>query len=198
MTKTPLILETGRQVRVLALDTSTHCGWATDALETEGGPPRFGTWELGGYSPKAVGHAFGKLFDLIDTEIKALRITHVVIEAPLNVYAHSGFKGSKARKEPDLSAALLGFWAIAEGAAAVNRVQMFQVQPATVRKHFIANGRHPDPKAAVMARCRQLGWKPQNDNEGDALSIWDYAKSVLDPGWAGRAPFALFQQGRRS
>ena len=43
-----------------------------------------------------------------------------------------------------------------------------------------------DPlKAAVMERCRQLGMKPQNDDEGDAIGILTYGLLVngVTPPW---------------
>lgn len=183
MAKPPLILDSP-PIRVLALDTSTATGWAHDDLN--GGKPIWGTWPLGSWKRDLVDHAFAKLLEHVSERIATAGITHVAIEEPLNVYAHSGWQGSKARKDPDLAAALLGFWACATGMARARGCQVFETSPATVRRHFIGHGRHPDPKAAVMGRCRQLGWKIENDNEADALSIWDYTKSVLDPGFAHR------------
>lgn len=49
-----------------------------------------------------------------------------------------------------------------------------------------AKAKSTDPlKAATMERCRQLGMKPKNDNEGDALGILTYSLLVhgIKPPW---------------
>lgn len=65
---------------------------------------------------------------------------------------------------------------------------------ASIRRHFVgghvtsaAYGHLPVAarkaaarkagKAAVMNRCRALGWAVRNDNEADACALWDYAAS---------------------
>jgi hypothetical protein len=60
------------------------------------------------------------------------------------------------------------------------------IESATVgdiRGHFLgARGlRREYAKRAVIERCRALGWKCENDNEGDALALWSYACAQIDP-----------------
>lgn len=171
-------------VRVLALDTSTSTGWAHD--NAAGSAPMSGTLKLCGWKPKDQPASYARLMEFIETTVNLHGITHVVIERPLSVYAHAGFKGSKARKDPDLAETLLGLASCAAGIAHWLGCDASVVAPSTVRKHFIGHGSPDDPKTWVMKRCRALGWPAIDDNAADALATWDYAKSVLDPGWASR------------
>ena len=54
--------------------------------------------------------------------------------------------------------------------------------PGPVRKHFLGRGnvpkRRPEIKAAVMRQCQILGWKPSNDDEGDAAALWSFTIAV--------------------
>lgn len=183
-----MIIYERKLVRVLALDTSTHTGYAFD--NPEGNGPLSGVQILCGWKPRDVDKSYAKLMDLIERIVAGHAITHVVIERPFNVYAHTGFGKSKSAgkaKDPDLANALLGFVAVAGGMAQRLGCDVSTVSPSTVRKHFIGNGAHPEPKLAVQRRCRALGWPAIDDNAADALATWDYAKSVLDPGWASRS-----------
>lgn len=173
-------------IRVLALDTSTKTGWAHDNVE--GNRPVSGVLRIGSYMPDHLPDTLSRLHFFVFDKVKDNGIGAVVIEKPLSVYAHAGWEGKgkfdgKARKDPDLAEALLAFVAVAQCAAACAGAAVYVSHQATVRRHFTGSGRNPDPKAAVMHRCKVLGWKYEDDNEADALSIWDYGKSILSPGW---------------
>jgi hypothetical protein len=45
-----------------------------------------------------------------------------------------------------------------------------------VRKHFIGRGnlKSSQAKPLVMARCRALGWAPENHDQSDAAAVWDF------------------------
>jgi Holliday junction resolvasome RuvABC endonuclease subunit len=160
-------------IRVLALDTSTHTGFAH--CSDDPAKPVFGTFHLPGWRRESVGKSYAALHRFISAKIAEHRFTHVVIERPLTVHAHA----QDAGKNADLAAALLGFVAIAECAAEMGGARCHVESPSTIRKHFVGNGRPKDPKAAVMARCRQLGWRIMDDNQADALATWDYAVAHL-------------------
>ncbi len=54
----------------------------------------------------------------------------------------------------------------------------------TIRKNFCGQvyGKEKGSiKAVVIARCRQLGWKPSDDNQADSAAGWWYVKAMLDP-----------------
>lgn len=161
-------------IRVLALDTSTHTGWA-HCGPSPTDRPVYGTLNLPGWRRDVVGKSYAALHSFVSDKIRNESITHVVIERPLTVHAHAYNEG----KDADLAAALLGLVAIGECAAVLAGARCHIESPATIRKHFVGNGRPRDPKAAVMARCSQLGWRVADDNQADALATWDYAVSRL-------------------
>lgn len=49
-------------------------------------------------------------------------------------------------------------------------------------------------KNRVMMQCRERGWKPQDDNEADALGILDYVRSKHDRDYAANST-PLFSKG---
>lgn len=55
-----------------------------------------------------------------------------------------------------------------------------EVNNAEVRKHFVGKGRgaRDEMKRLVQQRCIDLGWKPESDDEADALSVMDFAAHV--------------------
>ena len=63
---------------------------------------------------------------------------------------------------------------------------------AAVRHHFIGcNPKRAKAKGMVVRQCYAMGWKVTDDNEADALAIWSFMCSLLDPSLA-LAPTALF------
>ena len=71
-------------------------------------------------------------------------------------------------------------------------VECRDAHEATVTKHFTGKGRHggrPERKAAIIRRCRLLGYVPADCNDEDrcdALACWDFAAATY-----ARAPSAL-------
>jgi hypothetical protein len=53
-----------------------------------------------------------------------------------------------------------------------------------VRKHFIGRGnlRASQAKPLVIARCRALGWVPENHDQSDAAAVWDFGCGQEDGG----------------
>lgn len=160
-------------IKVLALDTSTHTGWAHCVDGSD--KPAFGTYDLPGWKRESVGKSYAALFRFVTEKIIEHKITHLVVERPLTVHAHAYDKGKNA----DLAAALLGFVCVAETVAALHSIKCHVESPSTIRKHFLGNGKPADPKSAVIARCKSLGLRVTDDNQADAIAAWDYAKSQL-------------------
>jgi hypothetical protein len=51
-----------------------------------------------------------------------------------------------------------------------------------VRQHFIGcNPKRIKAKSMVKHQCRKLGWEVADDNEADALAIWHYMASLIEP-----------------
>jgi len=76
-------------------------------------------------------------------------------------------------------------FAIVVGVVKCKKIPYQPVRVETWRKHFIGTGRlthikkaaerRKEGKRLAVQRCRQLGWKVENDDEADAAGIWDWA-----------------------
>jgi hypothetical protein len=176
--------------RVLALDLSSRVGFAVDAIGgAADAPPVTGVWRLPGLDAEIVGASYAKLVPLIDAAIVAHDVDLVAFEAPLP----PSTSGGGAPKAAWVAMAQQGLAAVTEMAALlmpgeddrgqpywVRRpgVEVVQVHVQTVRKHFVGSGRPENPKAAVKARCRQLGWPVIDDNSADACAVWAFVKAM--------------------
>lgn len=76
------------------------------------------------------------------------------------------------------SQVLMGLRGIFMGMAHRHGVPVSEYHVATVRKRFIGNGGLSGKvaKKCVVDRCWQLGWDVDNDDEGDAAAIWEFAR----------------------
>jgi hypothetical protein len=80
-------------------------------------------------------------------------------------------------------------FAIVIGIVKCKKIPYQPVRVETWRKHFIGKGRlthienraerRKEGKRLTVARCRQLGWKVDNDDEADACGLWDYGGSTF-------------------
>lgn len=159
--------------KVLALDLARRTGWA---LGKPGAQPRSGVVNFGsdGCSHEAAfDHAARWTAEMLEKH----RPTLVVWEAPLP----SSFM--RGRTNAATTALLFGFPAVV-GLVCYQR-EIFDVRQATpsdVRAHFIGrNMRAKEAEIATKAQCRRLGWRYADDNECDALALWDYMCGLLVP-----------------
>jgi hypothetical protein len=96
----------------------------------------------------------------------------IVIEALLPPTA---MKGQTTRAVRDR---LAGLHAIVRACATLRGIERIEAVPVgAIRAHFIGDRslHRLNAKAAVMDKCRMLGWHFENDNEADALALWSYA-----------------------
>jgi hypothetical protein len=110
----------------------------------------------------------------------------VVWESPL-----AGFKSGRTTN--DVTTILFGLPAIVGVVAYRHGVyDIRKADTAAVRHHFIGcNPKRAKAKGMVVRQCYAMGWKVTDDNEADALAIWSFMCSLLDPSLA-LAPTALF------
>ena len=113
---------------------------------------------------------FDWLFDLIAVHDPAI----IIYEAPFV----SGTKHINTARR------LLGMAAIVEMVAHQKGVKIFQAHNATIRKHFCGKGNAPraELKQRVKDECDRRGWTYEDDNEADALALFDYACACLADG----------------
>lgn len=162
---------------LVAIDASTKStgfafGGAADAS------PRGGCWALPGCDEQVFDMTLARIADSVGELCRMVRAEHLMIEAPLLLVNH-GHSAATAMALIQLTGAVR---AAAKRAGA--KVHLAAVQ--TVRKHFIgtAHLKREEAKAAVMERCRLLGWPCMNDDQGDANAVWAYGMALLYPKWA--------------
>lgn len=159
---------------ILALDLATTTGWAEGPV---GGRPIFGSIRLApaGASQEEI---FAGAIKWIGGRLMAFRPDILVFEESELFRLRSG-KATKATIE-----VLFGLPAVIGGVAHRMGVPVIRkAMTCDVRKHFIDHARMKriDAKAAVIAECRRRGWGVKNDDEADALALWDFMSAVVDP-----------------
>lgn len=120
----------------------------------------------------------------------ALRMTQELIQAndPDLVVVEAAIGGPKA------SAFLIKLVGCVEGVCWNRSVKCETLHLGTIRKHFLGKAlttRHfphlkpADAKKAikmkVVQQCGARGWSVENDDEADALALWDYACATYAP-----------------
>lgn len=161
---------------ILAIDGARRLGWAYGAA---GSRPQSGSIECA-----SSGSSRGAVFSGAGRWITSFISTHPVdvlaIEAPL--------PGSFMQGQTNASTAtiLVGIPAVLEFMAFQLKVyQQVRVNQASVKKWFVGAGKG-DQKAAIMAKCRALGWIGRDDEDqsfdrSDALAVWSYVESTAAP-----------------
>lgn len=164
---------------VLAFDIATQTGWACGAY---GEKPTFGSFRCDsqgtrlGRRLRICGHHVVELIDRLKPDV-------IVREAP-ELLPH------------DTVSPLVITYALhgqIDACADQAGLRCTPYRQDTVRSHFIGMAKAPKVigkgftggkrkdirrdwmKETVMKRCRLLGWKVKNDDEGDACALWDYA-----------------------
>ncbi len=155
----------------VALDLSlSSTGWASWAHGDAA--PSFGRWALAD-SMKWRGRAYCRLHKALLEIQAATPIDHLIFEEPLTPASVSGHTNI------DTLQTLAGLAAHAESFAAAVKATARPVNVATWRRHFVGSvprgTKSPDLKAMTMKRCRELGFAPVSNDEGDAIGLLDFA-----------------------
>lgn len=169
----------GYSPNILALDLAARSGWAcgncSDAM------PRSGSVRFArdGASPAAVFSATRAW--LVDFLAVNTAIQLVVFEAPMN----PAMMGGKTNFL--MIRSLVGQCAVVEEALyTLTGYDVREAKVSDVRAHFLGSNRHKraEAKYLTVAACNRLGWAPADDNAADALALWHYQASILDPALA--------------
>lgn len=171
-------------MRLLALDIASKTGWAADGPADPKGRPR----PVGGlFESDTVDGNYGPAYVQFGDHLNALVALHkpdaVAFEAPLPVAMGSNFGGIKA--SAGTVRKLLGLTAICEEKITRHGIPLYECNVQDVRGHFC--GDRTAKKDEVMRTCRMLGWLPTDDNVGDAMALWDFARAGLRAGSAASA-----------
>lgn len=167
-------------MRVCFLDVATKTGWAF----SDGGEPSHGVLQF----DKSSGEELAWL--LVDAEEKLsallgrLKPELIGFESPI-LPATTNI--TTTRKLYCLAGKV-------EEMALRRRIRCVEASSSEIRRHFLGRSaprRSKKAKAAVMARCKMLGWNPIDHNSGDALAGLDYLLALERPSHALRTT-ALF------
>src|SRR5215471_11204309 len=169
-----LSCETGRTTRrivvvtdILALDLATRCGWARGKID---GVPEAGSILFG--------NALKWISYLLEPQP---RPDVVIIEAMLPPEAKMGHTTRETRDR------LAGLHGIVRGVAFLRQIpEIKEASVGDVRHHFIGTRTMKSfaAKRETVNRCIALGWDANDDNAGEALALWSYARSLIDPKYA--------------
>lgn len=160
---------------ILGIDLSSSS--AGFAYGTPGAAPHL--WTVDFLRDGDLHDFYGNLTAYTATFLRDNPVKLIAIEEPL---APSAMKG---RSNHDTTMMTIGGYAIVIGIVKCKKIPYYPVRSETWRKHFIGLGRltHIETSAArrkeykrlAVQRCRQLGWRVDNDDEAEAAGIFDWA-----------------------
>lgn len=162
------------QPRISAFDLATASAVAFGCL---GETPRTEAWDLG--KRTAIGLRGLSLFRRVIRHCESFKPQKAAIEAPLppHILVKMNKSDGSARLSP-------GLCVVAESALAFCGVENELIERQKALFHFTGRARFRDSKMAkkaCMARCWQLGWKVQTEDEADACCLWDYMAARENP-----------------
>lgn len=175
--------------RILALDISTRTGFCVDGPEP-GSKPVFGLVQLpaakfeGDYGRRL--HAFhSAIADLVTVH----EPTTLVFEAPW-----VPGMGGKMVTTVHTVRLLISLAGVAELVGAARGLDVIEQEPSSVRKFWLgyARGERKAIKAAVIARCKAMGFWTQDDNVADAIALHQYQRHVMGLDRHDRKDLVLF------
>lgn len=168
--------------KVVALDLATMTGVA---VGSPGASPFWWTEDLGEGDGR-----LARLIRIVHAIVTEHRPTEIAIEAPM---LNGMGKAAHTLKF------LIQANGVVRAAARIARVPVKEEAVNSIRKHFLGQppkGRD-NVKRATIARCHAIGWKVTDDNQADALALWDMRCAILD-GKHAVATSALFSGLSRS
>jgi hypothetical protein len=153
-------------MNILAIDIGTTTGWALSARDgsVKGGSENFAAKRTEGPAQRWLKfRAF-----LTETARAAGQIDAVYYEL---VMVHG------LRTQPNTLAAHVygGFEALLQVWCETNRIPLYSVNVAKIKKHWTDKGNAN--KDAMLAEARRRGFAPVDDNHADALALLSYAQA---------------------
>lgn len=145
---------------ILALDLGTHCGWKIGNFEMN----LSGVWDFGNSRFEGGGMRYVKFVKSLNELASTMKIEMVVYE---EVRRH--LSTDSAHVYGGLMATLTS-WCEAQ-----DPKLPYQSVPVQMIKKF-ATGKGNASKNDVIAAMQAMGHKPRDDNEADAMALWEYAQ----------------------
>lgn len=162
--------------RVLALDLSSHTGWAVDA-PGGGDKPLSGVVDFDLHGDE-YGPTFSAFRNFLNDAVCIHEPEVLAFEAPLMPH------GGNFMTSEQTVRLLIGLAAHAEQIGHAMGLETVECNVQTVKRFFTGTGRAQ--KADMIARCNAIGWPVKNHNAADALAVYAFVKSSLDPKFAYR------------
>jgi len=156
-------LETHARI-VLALDLGTKCGYA---VRRRDGSIIHGTEVFTPRKSWTPGQRWQRFRAWLSGAIVREQVHVIAFERV--VFAHSSASASDVYG---------GFKALVEMAADQHRCELLTVAVPTVKKHWTGSGRAD--KAAMVAEAKRRGFRPDSDNDADALAVLSWACTQED------------------
>jgi hypothetical protein len=162
-----------RSQDVLALDLASVTGWARGRVGAD--DPRSGAIRFGKPGASHAAIAWHALDWLITFTREQPLPDLVVIEAAVR---KEQWRSSHAAN--DITTGLI--WTARGVLHGRGVYKIVEVPVQSVRHFFIGGNPHSDEaKHQTVRKCRALCWDPVDDNAADALALWAYQCSRIDP-----------------
>lgn len=148
----------GANVNILALDLGTKLGWA---IRTRDGRVAHGTEAFTPRASWAPGQRWLRARSFLAELITSRQVHAIAYE---DVKRHMG---------TDAAHAYGAFLCLVEMLADSHRLRLLPVGVKTIKKHWTGKGNAD--KGAMLAQARARGFRPETDNDADALAVLDWA-----------------------
>jgi hypothetical protein len=171
---------------IIALDIATKLGFAHGA---PGANAPDLVWGVRNFSGKeGTGEVIGKFRGWLQSRCYELKPTLIAFESVYIPVARKRQPNDREDGPPPMNPAvlerLLGMTGAVEGLGWELGIKVAKATTTEIVKFFTGKGSHGNrdqKKAAVVAQCRLHGWDVSNDNDADALALWAYAESIVNP-----------------
>ena len=147
-------------MKILALDTATKTGWATNVHGNRSGTVEF---------PVKRGESPGMRF--LRCRAWLNEMLQLIDKPDVISYEQAHHRGGAA------TSCALGLIAEVQAFAAEHGIELMSVHTGTLKKFATGSGR--GSKADMIDAARQRGWNPVDDNESDAVLLLEYALNEL-------------------
>lgn len=150
--------EQGVNVAILALDLGTKTGYA---VRTRGGRIVHGTQSFAPRTTWTAGQRWLRFRSWLGEVLDQHQVNRIVVE---HVSFHAGIRDAHCYG---------AFRALVEMAADARNLELVGTNVQTIKRHWTGKG--GADKAGMIEEAKRRGFKPETDNDADALAILDWA-----------------------
>lgn len=143
-------------MKILALDVATHCGWCTETAH--------GTWDFSIKKDESSGMRLIRFKSKLKEVAQLEQIDLVTFESAAVYSKHPNFV------QAEMHGLLKVF-------CEENRIQYRAFTPAEIKKHATGKGNSGKPLMVAAAK-EKLGYTGADDNEADAMWIYDLTRNL--------------------